>query len=102
MLLDLYFFFPDGLHGSRPLSYLDLLTFEFNQFMLRSGNLTYTFQQQQQLKKKKKTNLEVNQEKAHFFLRNKRDLVPEGTYTFRCSLTENLKNNPSWQITGVI
>lgn len=67
MLLDLCFFFPDGLHGSRPLSYLDLLTFEFNHFMLRSGNFTYTFQQQQQLKKKK-TNLEVNQEKAHFFL----------------------------------
>lgn len=79
MLLDLCFFFPDGLHGSRPLSYLDLLTFEFNHFRLRSGNLTYTFQQQQP--KKKKNNLEVNQEKAYFFVWNKRDLVPEGAYT---------------------
>ena len=68
MLLDLCFFFPDGLHSSRPLSYLDLLTFEFNHFTLRSGNLPYTLQQQEQLKKKKKTNLEVNQEEAHFFL----------------------------------
>lgn len=52
------------------------------------------------LKKKKKTNLEVNQEKAYFFVWNKRDLVPEGAYTFRYSLTENLKNNPPGRSLG--